>query len=185
MTQNDSKWQKEKKKRSATNRPTNRLTNRAGYRVTCTRLKSLDGQTDWRTNGQSPVNAVFLGIINFPYRDRRSQTITGFPLEISIYLENSSHEWNTCWSTLSVVESIHTFHLLRNEMSDALMNKAGHTATEVACRWAGAIFEVPKPFGQEQWGQRNKIIKKVKCERTTDRPTDKAGCRVACTRLKT
>ena len=29
-------------------------------------------------------------------------------------------------------------------------NKAGYTATEVACGWAGAIFEVPKPFGQEQ-----------------------------------
>ena len=26
--------------------------------------------------------------------------------------------------------------------------------------------------GQEQWGQRNKIIKKVKCDRPTDRPTD-------------
>ena len=50
-------------------------------------------------------------------------------------------------------------------------NKAGYTATEVACRWAGAIFEVIRPFGQEQWGRRNKIIKK-------------AGCRVACTRLK-
>ena len=29
-------------------------------------------------------------------------------------------------------------------------NKAGYTATEVACRWAGAIFEVTRPFGQEQ-----------------------------------
>ena len=29
-----------------------------------------------------------------------------------------------------------------------------------------------------------KIIKKVKCDQQTDRPTDKAGCRVACTRLK-
>ena len=41
-------------------------------------------------------------------------------------------------------------------------NKAGYTATPVACRWAGAIFEVTRPFGQEQWGQRNKIIKKSK-----------------------
>ena len=30
------------------------------------------------------------------------------------------------------------------------INKAGYTATEVACGWAGAIFEVTRPFGQEQ-----------------------------------
>ena len=30
------------------------------------------------------------------------------------------------------------------------VNKAGYTATEVACGWAGAIFEVTRPFGQEQ-----------------------------------
>ena len=29
-------------------------------------------------------------------------------------------------------------------------NKAGYTATEAACRWAGAIFEVTRPFGQER-----------------------------------
>ena len=29
-------------------------------------------------------------------------------------------------------------------------NKAGYTATEVACGWAGAIFEADRPFGQEQ-----------------------------------
>ena len=29
-------------------------------------------------------------------------------------------------------------------------NKAGFTATEVACGWAGAIFEVTRAFGQEQ-----------------------------------
>ena len=46
--------------------------------------------------------------------------------------------------------------------------------------WAGAILEVTRPFGQKQQGQRNKIIKKVKC----DLPTDKAGNRVACTRQK-
>ena len=66
-------------------------------------------------------------------------------------------------------------------------NKAGYTATDVACRWAGAIFEVARPFGQEQWGQRNKIIKKSKVwptDQPTNRPTDKAGCRVACTWLK-
>ena len=29
-------------------------------------------------------------------------------------------------------------------------NKAGYTATEVSCGWAGAMFEVTRPFGQEQ-----------------------------------
>ena len=29
-------------------------------------------------------------------------------------------------------------------------NKAGYTATEVACGWAGAIIEVSGAFGQEQ-----------------------------------
>ena len=31
-----------------------------------------------------------------------------------------------------------------------IKSKAGYTATEVACGWAGAIFEVTRPFGQEQ-----------------------------------
>ena len=31
----------------------------------------------------------------------------------------------------------------------ALLNKAGYTATEVACGWAGAIFEVSRTSGQE------------------------------------
>ena len=30
------------------------------------------------------------------------------------------------------------------------INKARYTATEVACGWAGVIFEVTGPFGQEQ-----------------------------------
>ena len=29
-------------------------------------------------------------------------------------------------------------------------NKAGYTATQVACGWAGAIFEATPSFGQEQ-----------------------------------
>ena len=41
--------------------------------------------------------------------------------------------------------------------------KAGYTATLVVCGWAGAIFEVTRPFGQEQRGQKIKIIKKGKC----------------------
>ena len=32
----------------------------------------------------------------------------------------------------------------------SLKNKAGYTATPVACGWAGAIIEVSGTFGQEQ-----------------------------------
>ena len=49
-------------------------------------------------------------------------------------------------------------------------NKAGYTATEVACGWAEAIFEVTRPFGQEQRGKK-KNHKKVKCDGPTDRRT--------------
>ena len=63
------------------------------------------------------------------------------------------------------------------------MNKAGYTATEVACGWAGAIFEVTSPFRQQQWSPKIKIIKKVKCDQPTDRPT-KRGVESRSTRLK-
>ena len=39
-------------------------------------------------------------------------------------------------------------------------NKARYMATNVVCGKARAIFEVTRPFGQEQWGQRNRIIKR-------------------------
>ena len=63
-------------------------------------------------------------------------------------------------------------------------NKAGYTATEVACGWAGATFEVTGRRGQEQWGARNKIIKKVKCDQPTDRPTDRRTKRVVESRAR-
>ena len=36
------------------------------------------------------------------------------------------------------------------DRADIYSNKAGYTGTEVACGWAEAIFEVTRPFGQEQ-----------------------------------
>ena len=48
------------------------------------------------------------------------------------------------------------------------MNKARYTVTPVACWWAGAIFEFTRAFGQEQYGQRIKKSKKVKCDQPTD-----------------
>ena len=65
-------------------------------------------------------------------------------------------------------------------------NKASYTATQVGCVWAGAIFEITRPFGQEQKGPRTKINKKKlsltdqPTDGWTDGRTDKAGC----TRLK-
>ena len=34
-----------------------------------------------------------------------------------------------------------------NQFYRLCKNKAGYTATEVVCGWAGAIFEVTRPFG--------------------------------------
>ena len=61
---------------------------------------------------------------------------------------------------------------------------AGYTAIKVACGWAGAIFEVTSPFGQEQWSQKNKIIKKVKCDQPTNRPTNRQTKRVVESRAR-
>ena len=37
-------------------------------------------------------------------------------------------------------------------------NRARYMATEVACGKAGGILEVTRPFGQEQYGQRNCVV---------------------------
>ena len=48
------------------------------------------------------------------------------------------------------------------QYSGLTRNKAGYTATLVACGWAGAIFELTRAFGLAQYGQRIKIKKKSK-----------------------
>ena len=64
-------------------------------------------------------------------------------------------------------------------------NKAGYTATFVACGWEGAVFELLKHLGNYSEAKDRKNIKKVKwgttnwptnqpTDRPTDRPTDKA-----------
>ena len=50
----------------------------------------------------------------------------------------------------------------KSSLERILKNKAGYSATEVACGWAGAIFEVTRLVGQEQGGQSDKIIKNSK-----------------------
>ena len=50
-------------------------------------------------------------------------------------------------------------------------NKAGYTATLVACGWAEAVLEkVISVFGQEKWAQ--KAQKRRKSKKGTDQPTD-------------
>ena len=50
-----------------------------------------------------------------------------------------------------------TFSLTKK--SQMLSNKAGYTATLVACGWAGTIFEVTRSFGQEQQGKKKNLKK--------------------------
>ena len=38
--------------------------------------------------------------------------------------------------------------------SEFFRNKAGYTALPVICEWAGAMFEVTRSFGQEQYDKR-------------------------------
>ena len=82
------------------------------------------------------------------------------------------------WENLSI-----NYTLMRYNSS-----KQGRIYCYQSCVRVGrAIFEVTRPFWHEQWGQRKKIIKKSQVwltNRPTNRPTDKAGCRVACTQLK-
>ena len=59
-------------------------------------------------------------------------------------------------------------------------NKAGYTATLVACWWAGAVLEkvtkVTKASGQELYAKkaqnRQKKVKRGPTDRPTDQPTD-------------
>ena len=53
-------------------------------------------------------------------------------------------------------------------------NKAGYTATLVACGWAGAVLELTRAFGQEPYAQ--KAQKRRKSKKGTNRRTDIAGC---------
>ena len=81
-------------------------------------------------------------------------------------------------------------HKLRRQETFKVASSAAVAAVVVPSRlvagWAGAIFEVTRSFGQEQWGQRNshKKSKVWPTDGRTDQPTDKACCWVACTRLK-
>ena len=54
-------------------------------------------------------------------------------------------------------------------------NKAGYTATLVACGWAGAVFELLKHLGKCSEAKDSKNMKKSKMgtDRPTDRPTEK------------
>ena len=79
-------------------------------------------------------------------------------------------------------KKIKTFSLCRS----FIRNKAGYTATPVACGWAGAVFELLEHLGRSSEAKDRKNIKKVKWGPTdgltdgpTNRRTDITGCRVA------
>ena len=63
------------------------------------------------------------------------------------------------------------------------MNKVGYTATEVACGWAGALIKMTNPSIWAGAAMQKPPVTPKKLTRT-DRPTDIADYRVACTRLK-
>ena len=46
--------------------------------------------------------------------------------------------------------SVSSLGIYKPVLSNGLKNKAGNTATPVACGWAGDVFEVTSSFGQEQ-----------------------------------
>ena len=58
-----------------------------------------------------------------------------------------------------------------NSLVGRLKNKAGYTATLVACGWAGAVFELLKHLGKCSEAKDRKNIKKIKWG-PTDGPTD-------------
>ena len=50
-----------------------------------------------------------------------------------------------------MIRRIENIYAIKSEKDGpSLSNKAGYTATPVACGWAGAIIEVSGTFGQEQ-----------------------------------
>ena len=66
---------------------------------------------------------------------------------------------------------VHTWTIMvarKSVLMSLPRNKARYPATLVACGWAGAIFEVTRPFGQEQWTKKNHKKK----WNMTDQPTN-------------
>ena len=63
--------------------------------------------------------------------------------------------WQVVKLVLELVMQLVTYtfshpRMTHGQRKDALLvNKAGYMATQVACEWAGAVFEVTQTFGQE------------------------------------
>ena len=60
-----------------------------------------------------------------------------------------------------------------NAKTASNFNKAGYTASPVACGWAGAVFELLEHLGRNSEAKDRKNPKKVKCDGLTDGPTDR------------
>ena len=90
-----------------------------------------------------------------------------------------SKPWHTCHFETAILGLLKTAEIRSFKTffsSLYVTNKAGYTASPVACGWAGPIFEVTSSFGQVQWGQRPQKSEKSKVWRTdrrTDRWTDR------------
>ena len=57
-------------------------------------------------------------------------------------------------------------------------NKAGYTATPVACGWARAVFELLEHLGRSKKDKTPINAEKVKCDGQTGGPTDGPTCTV-------
>ena len=108
-----------------------------------------------------------------------------------------SHNSTYVWTTLTRLISCVRWLLRKREVveeeaekEETEKNKAGYTATLVACGWAGAVFELLKHLGKCSEAKDRKNIKKVKwgpTDRPTNQPTDrrtKRGVVSRSTRLK-
>jgi len=73
---------------------------------------------------------------------------------LKVFLRIVNNDMNAIFRTLVLVSNP-IFKVVFIKEPDEIfeekrMNKAGYTATPVACGWAGAIIEVNGAFGQEQ-----------------------------------
>ena len=58
--------------------------------------------------------------------------------------------YRDAWTHLKMKEGKRKEQIGKRKKKKEKKNKAGYTATPVACGWAGAVIEVTRSFGQEQ-----------------------------------
>ena len=88
--------------------------------------------------------------------------------------QNSSTHYELVSITLDSLKR--RFNCMHVDKNTFLSNKAGYTATPVACGWAGAVFELLEHLRRSSEAKDRKNIKKVKwgpTNRPTDQPTNR------------